>query len=185
MKNERIKVGYNDAEAYNHQAQSNLKLECLQSAIIEFKKQCNADIDNLGEFEMGFYNYSLQFIKNKHKAGTVLGLQDLEFCRLYGYNFEKLQQIEANYNTQLGSIKIFKNIASIDENLDFNIYAVNERELQKFNDVTELIKAVKNIYERYYSGQMAIQGLSFMNRLYVLNADATELIPNKFFIKNE
>jgi hypothetical protein len=186
MKNEqRIKVGYNDAEAYQHQKESNLKLECLGEAIQEFKKQTNGDIDNLGEFEMGFYDYALNFIKNKHKAGTVLGLHDTAFISLYGYDFENLKTIEARYHTQLGSIKIDKNIAKVDDSLDFGIYCENEREVEKYEAVTELIKAATNIYDKYFVGQIPIQSLKMMNRLFILNSDGSGLVVNPNFIKNE
>jgi hypothetical protein len=186
MKNEqRIRVGYNDAEAYNHQTQSNLKLEVLQEAVAEFKKQTNGDIDDLAEFEAGFYDYTLSYIKAKHKGGAVLGLHDEQFINLYGYNFDLLKTIEAKYYTQLGSIKIFKNIASVDESLDFGIYCENEREVEKYEAVTELIKVATNIYDRYFSGQIPIQSMKYMNRLFISNSDATGLVVNPNFIKNE
>ena len=186
MKNEqRIKVGHNSAEEYQHQKDSNLKLEILQNAIIEFKKLSNSDVEDLGTFELGFFEYFLFHIKNKHKAAAVLGLSDQEFCRMFQYDLEQLQQLEAQYNTQSGSIKIFKNIASLDDSLDFGIYCENEREVEKYEAVTELIKAATNIYDRYFVGQIPIQSMKFMPRLFILNSDATELVVNPNFIKNE
>jgi hypothetical protein len=186
MKNEqRIKVGYNSAEEYQHQKDSNLKLEVLQEAVAEFKKQTNGDIDNLGEFEIGFYDYALNVIKNKHRAGTVLGLHDAAFISLYGYDLENLKTIEARYHSQLGSIKIDKNIAKVDDNLDFGIYCENEREVEKYEAVTELINSATIIYDRYFVGQIPIQSMKFMNRLFILNSDGSGLVVNPNFIKNE
>jgi hypothetical protein len=181
----KIVIGYNDLEKYTYDAQSNLKLECLLEAIENFRTECNSDIDDLQTFEAGFYNYALNYIKDKHKAAANLGVQDLEFCRLFGYDFEKLKEIETRYKIQIGSIKIVKNLATIDESLDYNIYCDTEQHLQKLNDVNELIKAVTNIYERYFKGQIGIQQMQFMNRLYTLAPDGTQLIPNHYFIKHE
>lgn len=186
MKNEqKIKVGYNDAEAYNHNTQSNLKLECLASAVQEFKNQTNGDIDDLAEFSEGFYDYTLAYIKNKHKAAANLGLHDAAFINLFQYNFDKLKTIESKYSTQLGSIKFVKNIASVDESLDFGIYCENQKEVEKYEAVTELITAATKIYNRYFADQIPIQSMKFMNRLFILNKDATALVVNPNFIKNE
>ena len=185
MKTEKIKVGFNTSEQYQHQAQSNLKLEKLREAVEEFKKQTNSDVEDLGTFEFGFYEYSLFHIKNKHKAGTVLGLSDQEFIRMYGYNFNKLQEIEAQYNTQLGSIKICKGIAKVDDSIDFGIYCENEKEVEKYNDATELISASTTIYNKYFKNQIPIQSMKYMNRIFVLNSDGSALVVNPNFIKNE
>jgi len=185
MKSERIKIGYSDAEAYQSQRDSNLKLEILAEAVAEFKKQTKGDIDDLAEFESGFYDYTLAYAKSKHKAAANLGLHDAAFINLFQYNFEKLKTIEARYHSQMGSIKIFKNIASLDTSLDFGIYCENERELEKYEAVKELIKAATNIYDRYFSGQMPIQSMKYMNRLFISNSDGSGLVVNPNFIKNE
>jgi hypothetical protein len=179
---DKIVIGHNDLEKYTYDAQSNLKLECLLEAIENFRTECNSDIDDLQTFEAGFYNYALNYIKEKHKAGTTLGVTDIEFIRMYGYNFDELKKIEARYVVQMGSIKCVNNLFIVDEDIDFNIYAITEQQVQKYNDVMELIASVKNIHQKYFLGQCLINQMQFINRLYVTNGDGSDLTPNHYFI---
>jgi hypothetical protein len=180
---EKICIGYDDLAYQSHLMQSSEKLAILGEAVQEFKSQCNTDVVDMPEFEISFYDYALNYIKEKHKGGLVLGLTDQAFISLYGYNLDKLKSIDARYLIQVGSLICFKNIFKIDESLDFRIFAENEREVEKYNACVDLIKAVKTLHEKYFVGQCLINQLIFINRVYVTNPEGTDIIPNRYFIK--
>jgi hypothetical protein len=181
---EKIVIGYDELAYNDHIQQSSEKLGILGEAVAEFKSQCNTDVVDMAEFELSMYDYALNHIKEKHKGGLVLGLTDQAFILLYGYNFEKLKSIDARYLIQRGSLICVNNIFKIDESLDFRIFAENEYEVNRLNDCVELIKAVENIYSKYFIDRCSIQQINhFINKVYVTKPDGTGIEPNRFWIK--
>lgn len=180
----KIKISTDQEAQRTHLAQSYSKLKLLNSAIDFFQSQTNEAPENLLNFEKSFYDYAIEFVKAKHPAGGNLGLTDILYCKMYGYDFEPLKDAENKYKAHTGAIKLTEGIFEADEDaIDFNIYASSERELKKLKDCEELIEKLTYFHQKY-SPNSRINQTNYIGTFLIMDETGLKLIANPYFIKN-
>ncbi len=184
MKNKKVKIGFDQVAANNHLALCYEKLNILNQAVKSFKSKLETEPKDLQQFEKGFFDYAVSIVKERHPEALNFGLTDALYLKMYGYDFTDLQNLDKTYKANIGDVK-FEGEKFVENVADFNIYASNEIEIERLNDINQLIDVMTSFHSKYFQNTgITIQKATFLGKYIIMDETYTKLIANPYFIKS-
>lgn len=166
---EKIKIGINQNQLdYDTKLYFENK-EILYQATNEYQKLMGEQ-PNLKTFIKGFIACAVSVINERHPEALALGLSQQKLFDLFGYNTQKLEALEGQYNTALQTEP---------KESDYYIYAENEQEIKRYNQALQLCEAWNTLNENTPQIMARNKYIHYTNAMSNL-----PLIPSIEFIKN-
>lgn len=163
-----------------HLNESYKKLSILNEAIAEHNFQFT-EILELLLFQEDFYAYSVAEIRKNNPGAKVLNLSDSKIAEMYGFDLARLFELTNQYKLLAVNLKFENDLYSIDESVDFGIYAESKQELDRYNSSMKLINALNEL--RKQSKSQSILNGENIYKFIMTDPNGEYYIPNTFYVK--